>query len=303
MRITSRRKFLGDLASAIALTAFPFKKTFAGFPNSLPHSPTSVKPSEYMNKFHKWYSHTFFNFEKHLSPLEKNYIQTCTQMMDQLSYKINDHFSYSLVTYSQRFSKNKVNSSRLAYGSIQHADRLQTPIRNILKNKGISTKDIQGMGQIAGLGWDFEENLLKVYSYYENLNKVQDADLKNLLKKASSIETYPFGLTSVSFKDKNLVEKKVYVALKEKLPAAVKDYPFREFIIHTNYMITDKRDMVPQVDLIKSDQLKNYLGSQWNHYQAQYEEFYKNIIPTTNPSAFIDTLAYQDSDHFTVYVP
>jgi hypothetical protein len=253
-----------------------------------------------MRELHAWHRRTFFDFDKHLNQLEKDYIAACVELMDAREHKVDHNLFYSTVSYSHRVRGDKVNSSRVAYGSLRHRDRLRQPMERILRSRGISPEVMGNLPDAFGLGWDIEAGHLKVYIHLRSLAGIEDREAARLVRKVGETKVHDFGLVSYTFEGPRLSERKVYVALREPRPAQVRDYPFRDLITHTNFMITDRRGIVPQVDL-KSGELdgKRYLNAAGRKVCEAYQRAMGREL--TARDASVDTLAYQGPDELTLY--
>jgi hypothetical protein len=296
MRLISRRSFLGDTAKLSAAGFLPL--AIAQRSDAAPQGRQTVL-QQYMRDVHAWHNRTFFDFDAHLAAVEKRYIAACVDVMDARAHRINRNFFYSTCTYSHRVSGTSANSARLAYGSIRHRAALRAPMAEVLRHRGIAAKEIGNLEQAFGIGWDVPQDHVKVYIHLPSLRSIEDADVARLAQKPGEEARYDFGLVSYTFAGGKLHEKKVYVALKSDRPEPVRGYPFEDLIRHTNYMVTDRRGVVPQVDLAPGSFDGRYLNAKGQEICAKYREAVGRTF--TAPDARVDTLTYKSPDEFTLY--
>ncbi|MFC1742777.1 hypothetical protein ACFL35_02200 [Candidatus Riflebacteria bacterium] len=293
MRIVSRRKFLKGLAYGITLSSLPFTSglTEAGVKLALGGSNSDYP--KIVRGVYDWYGKNFFNFDKYFGSQEKEYIQACIRMMDTPHYAINNNFSYSYFAFSHRVKKEKINSGRTAFGNLKYRKKLLPLIEKLVTKWGVKSSNLPDFDNAFGLGWDVEEDHLKVYMFIQNWNDVSDPGLINLIKLAGREPIYDLGLVSVTLKGGKVVEKKVYLALKNTHPEIVQDYPFKNAIAHTNYMITDTRGIIPQVDIGFPFDMKS-INSVGQKIVSTYMDGLR---------LGLDTIAYQGAEQYTLYFP
>jgi hypothetical protein len=171
----------------------------------------------------------------------------------------------------------------------------------IASERGVNPAKIPELDRAVGLGWDIEAGHFKVYMLLEDLGAVSDSDMRRLIAKAGDEPKYNIGLGSVTLKDGDILEKKVYVALKNPRPHWVKDYPFRDDITHTNLMITDRRGVVPQVDLTTASNCSAGAGKLHQHLNEMASRVADRYRRNFNIE--VDTITYNGPDDYTIYFP
>lgn len=244
-------------------------------------------------RLYAWYRQQFFDFEPHLSPLERAYIQRVIELEGDIwSYDVNGQFEYSMITFSHRVSGDRVNSARVAFASVNHAESLRPVIAEILRHRGVSAETVPEFEHAVGLGWDIEADQLKVYSYPRKWTALQDPEMKTLVRGVSGRAIHSHGYVASTFVGNTLVEKKVYVGMRERLPAEVRRLPFGDSVIHTNLMVTTGRGVVPQVDLRRPAEISG-LNGRGQELLKTYETLGETV----------DTVAYANSNEFTLYFP
>lgn len=214
----------------------------------------------------KWHGETFFNWKKALSREELEYIDTC------LAYEVeplDPENKLSSLAFSHSVSNKKINSSRIGVGTLAHIPEIQPFVKAILDRKGITLPfDLE----VYGVGWDVEENHLKIYS----INPV--GKIKKLFPKLSKLKpdnVYERGLISYTFKGKEIYEEKVYF-----------------YDLFGAIMITDKRGAVRQYH---DDVNLNTLSGTLNPVGQNLVSKYKAI------GVGLDTLNFQNSNNYVLY--
>ncbi|PCJ16284.1 MAG: hypothetical protein COB02_16665 [Candidatus Cloacimonadota bacterium] len=258
-------------------------------------SITSQKKSKFIQNFylqlHKWHCENFYDFDKQFHQIEKNYVKKCIELMDDWAYQVNENFVYSLASYSHHISKQGVNSSRISFGSYKFSEQLKPYLQEVLKLRSIPLNILDNKKAI-GLGWDFETGAFKVYFHHENLSTINDNDLLSLKKQVTD-SIYSNGLSSYSFHGNKLVEKKLYVALHEKLPQRFKQlFSKTDKISHTNLMVSSTRGVIPQMDLEQYN--FKTLDQNGQRLFKEYKTTFGNQL---------DTISYNTKDSYTLYFP
>lgn len=299
MRFTNRRDFLKIAPTAYALHVL---SPMAGWAKQdvKGASSTEVSDKEYMKKFHEFYCQNYFNFDKHMSAQEKEFIKHRLMEPDSWWVQVSPSVELSTITYSQRIQGAKVNSSRIGCGSLLPKDTSQKMAREICKTRGIKLAELKDQGSPLGLAWDFEEDLFKVYFFESNLKQQPDPSLKTLLSQVANYELQTFGIRSYSFKGGKIVERKIYAPLKavDKMEQIAKDkslLAMKNKIQHINLMVTDHRGVVPQYDVKFGEALDN------NVFNAQGQKIIAEL--DRKLALKMDTLSYNNKDEFTFYYP
>jgi hypothetical protein len=240
-----------------------------------------------------WYRSAFFDFNKHLSTKERAFIARCMELnTESWARPINDNFEYSLFSFSHRIQGSRVNSSRVFFAVNSQSAAPTSMMADIAKDRGLDPASIPEFEHAVGLGWDVEAGHFKIYLLHEDLAQVRDPDVRRLIAKVGDEPKYDIGLASVTTKGGAIIEKKAYVALKDPQPHWVKDYPFSADIDHTNLMITDRRGVVPQVDL--AGKLDTHLNEMASRVVDRYRRNFKIEV---------DTITYNGKDDYTIYFP
>lgn len=299
MRFTNRRDFL---KIAHVTYAIHFLSPMVGWakPGTKNPIPANVSDKDFMKKFHEFYCQNYFNFDKNMTVLEKEFVKNRLMEPNGWWVKMSPSVELSTITYSQRIDGNKVNSSRIGCGSLVPKDDAQKMARDICKVRGINLAELKDQGSPLGLAWDFEEDLFKVYFFEQNLKQQPDPSLKTLFSQITGYELHPFGIRSYSFRGGKIVEKKIYAPLNSanKIDQLTKDkslLSMRNKIQHINLMVTDQRGIVPQYDVKFGETLDaNVFNTQGQKIIAELD--HKLALK-------MDTLSYNNKDEFTFYYP
>jgi hypothetical protein len=232
-----------------------------------------------------WHEEKFLQ-ELTLSKNEKAYIQGCIDMswleLTRPLISLWDPFicRLSFMNFSHEVHDNTVNSKRFAYGSVVYPSRAFELARPVLQEHQIQLPE-QPSGNFCfgGLGWDLEQNYLKVYFRYFNFEKLNE-EWKKLVN--SNRECEKQGIIAWTFnKDHVLCETKVY------------RYPRH---VNITSMFTTSRG-----EVLQHDQAPNESSSNWN---GKLNQKGWDIIDTYKKNNYeVDTVAYKDRDHFTLYFP
>lgn len=285
--LIKRRELLKGLSVAALATAAP-----SAF--SLTES-SSGRQTDARSMF-EWHCREFYDLRKALTPLELGFLEHSMELEgDVWGYDIADsEFVYSMITFSHRIAGDRINSSRVAMGSIRHADKLHGEMVRILEQHGVDIASLPDLEHMKGIGWDIEADHLKVYFYLPDITQTQDSEIAALRTKAGGEAHYPMGITSMTMHNSrpDVFEKKLYLAMKDRVPNAVADHPFTSDIVHTNYMITTRRGVVPQVDVRQGFDTST-LSAPGRDVTARYARLGEGV----------DTIAYQDNASYTIYFP
>ncbi len=236
----------------------------------------------------QWHCRKFFRFRRYLSQLEKDYLEVCFGLAEGFSEASPggyQHFSY--YSYSHRVQGERVNSSRLAYGSIAHPEKASPAARAVLQERGLQIDPFYWSLDSAfyGLGWDVEEDQFKVYFRLAELGRLPESEAQ-LLRQADTSGCREEGLVSFTFLANRLQERKVYLypQSESRLPDGVRGKAL---------MLSDLRGCVEQLDLSQPELWEKSLNAAGKRLLACYAEIEEEL----------DTIAYQDQDHFTLYFP
>lgn len=291
--IVCRRTFVEGIAASAALSLVPGCKRQADGEGSEvpPQAPQSVGAA--MRAHYTWYCRNFFDFNEALEPNEREYLFACYGLLKARGHPISGAFSYSLATFSHRVKGTEVNSSRIYAASIDQRHVIRARLFEILRRRGVDPSTMLHMQEAVALGWDIERGHVKVYFLIPNIERIADPDIAALRQVLRDLPLYSQGFGSYTVRDGKVSEKKIYVGVKERLPKPVKGYPFAKSIIHTTYMVTNKRGIVPQVDLepLRDVSFLNDTG----------RNIFKKYVDWND--ATLDTIAYIDRDRFALYFP
>lgn len=289
----NRRSFLKNIG--LGLSSFGLVNILgtnnldAAVANNGPRDPRYIR--SFYAHLHRWHCQEFYDFDAQFHEVEKAYVQKCFELMDEWAYEVNQNFVYSLASYSHQVSKSGVNSSRVSFGSFKYSEQLKPYLEDVLRLRSISTDVIKNKKAI-GLGWDFETGVFKVYFHHENLESLQDQELI-ALKAQIQDEVYSSALSSYSFESEKLSEKKLYLALTDKLPNRYQHhFSAKDSVSHTNLMVSSTRGVIPQMDLEHYDYKK--LDQSGQVLFKQYKATFGNQL---------DTISYNSEDKYTLYFP
>lgn len=240
----------------------------------------------YHRRLFQWHCRQFFRFRRHLSEAEKAYLEVCFELPDdyeEISETGYQHFSY--YTYSHRVDGEKVNSSRLAYGSVIHPQPAMQAALPVLAERAIEPIS-DPICRFYGLGWDIDAGQFKVYYRCPDMVRLPDS-LHDLTAPYDLGNYRSEGLISFTYQGQNqLCERKVYL-----YPLDGSDLP--SGASGQAAMLTDARGNVPQYDVEESASWEHRL----NPTGQQILRLYRSL------GEELDTIAYQDPDHFTLYFP
>ncbi|MBT9587306.1 hypothetical protein IV102_28445 [bacterium] len=237
----------------------------------------------------QWHCRNFFRFRRYLSGAEKDYLETCfalAQGFEEVSESGYSHFSY--YSYSHRVDGELVNSSRLAYGSVCHPGPAWQAARPVLAERSLTLPDFfvnNPVSNFYGLGWDLLERQFKVYFRVTQLTQLP-AEVATLIGPRRLEDHREEGLVSYTYVDNQLSETKVYLypRLSVELPEGVRGEA---------YMMTDRRGTVPQYDVASSASWIDKINPAGQGIVRLYQELDETL----------DTIAYTDPDHYTLYFP
>lgn len=240
----------------------------------------------YHRSLFQWHCRNFFNFRRNLSVIEKAYLEKCFSIAtraDQVSEGGYEHFSY--YTYSHRVKGEAVNSSRMAYGSVDHPDVAFQVAIPVLQERGlILPEGLAENHRFYGLGWDLEDELFKVYFRTLDWRKLPPI-LAELVVDYSWNDHRPEALLSLTYQRNQLMERKIYLY--------PKDDDTAEGTLGRALMITDTRGVVTQSDLPPNRDIPYDLNEIGQKILAAYQEIGESL----------DTIAYEARDNYTLYFP
>ena len=237
----------------------------------------------------RWHCRNFYPFKKRMTSTERRYLKVCFELFDDFQEVSETGFKkFSSFSYSHRVQGEQVNSSRIAYGSVENPEAAQEAAAPVLKERGIvlpsDVVDSEN-ARFGGLGWDIEENQFKVYFRWLGLGALP-GELTDLVKDINLEEHRQGCLISYTFLDDTLEESKVYL-----YPQVERELP--EGVANETWMVTSKRGLVHQYDL--------YYPSNWG---ARLNKTGRDIVAKYRTrQQTLDTINYTDENDFTLYFP
>jgi len=237
----------------------------------------------YQKEIFRWHCEKVYPFDKKMSKKELKYVQDCIEISwweclrplflfwDEMLPRL------SFFCYSQRVDGDKMNKSRMAYGSLMRPGATYEFAKPVLEERKIQLP-LQPGGNLAfgGLGWDIEEGHLKVYYRFHDFQKLPEV-YKKLMTDGGTDTCAPQGILSWTFQGSALIETKVY------------RYPSSEKEAHL-YSAT-RKDV--QTDCSMDDTWQDKVNEKGQEIIALYGE----------KKLYLDTITVKDKDHFTLYFP
>lgn len=248
------------------------------------------KVSQYHRMLFRWHCRNFYPFRKSMSRAERDYLSACFEMLDDYREVSETGFDrFSSFSYSHRVQGDRVNSSRLAFGSVEHPEKAFEAATPVLDERGIELPDSFAGGselcRFGGIGWDFEDDQFKLYFRWLDLARLPQ-ELASLVSDIDLSEHHPEGLVSFTYVKGQAAESKVYLYPKEG-----KELP--EGVVGEAWMVTDKRGLVHQYDLYYPSNFTRNL----NRVGMEIVDKYLKRGQT------LDTINYEDENNFTLYFP
>lgn len=238
---------------------------------------------DYNKKVYEWHCEKIYPFHLKLSKTEQGYIKKCMEIsyyeLLRPFFMIFNPFirRLSYFTFSHKVTNGKINSGRIAYGSvINHLEAYKYSLE-VLREKQIICEITPGKNILfGGLGWDIENNYFKVYFRFNDYRKIPDT-FKKLLPDMSHSHTS--GIISITYgKNNKIVERKVYY------------YPKNELVAK---LVSDKRKET-QVDI----------NSSIHKYKKQVGEQGKKLLELYEKNGYsLDTMTYKNKMNYTFYFP
>lgn len=247
------------------------------------------KVGQYHRMLFRWHCRNFYPFRKKLTYAERQYLKRCFELFDDFHEVSETGFEqFSSFSYSHRVTGDRVNSSRLAYGSVENPEAARQAALPVLEEREIELPGEIWEGEASrfgGLGWDLENNLFKVYFRWLALSKLPEA-VKSLVEDLDLSKHREECLLSFSYSHNQPVEKKVYLYPKEE-----RELP--EGVANVTWMVTDRRGLVSQYDL--------YYPSNW---ASRLNRTGRDIVSKYRARGqTLDTINYTDENSFTLYFP
>ena len=237
----------------------------------------------------RWHCRNLYPFKKKMTVAERRYLKACFELLEDFRETSESGFEkFSSFTYSHRVKGSEVNSSRIAYGSVEKPTEALAAAQPVLEERGItglSEISENDKARFGGLGWDIEENQFKVYYRWMGLSELPDI-LAPLVKDIDLTKHREECLLSFTYLDNALEEKKVYLYPKEE-----SDLP--DGVANETWMVTSKRGLVHQYDLYYPSNWASKLNKAGQAIVAKYAGLRQRL----------DTITYQNEDDFTLYFP
>lgn len=166
---------------------------------------------DYQRRLYAWHNQTFFDFDAVLTPLERRFIDLCIERSADSRW-LTPYFS--LFSYSHRVdpANRDINSTRLAYGTLRGSPAITELGKEIARAKGWPLNMnwfCDPNLRFYGLGWDFVDQLDKVYFFVEDVAALPD-QLKSMAKE-DPMRLLKRGIVSQSFREGAIAEEKLYV--------------------------------------------------------------------------------------------
>ncbi|MCB9643788.1 MAG: hypothetical protein H6728_12005 [Myxococcales bacterium] len=245
--------------------------------------------------FFQWYCETFFPIQEHLTPNELAYVQRCFDIHGWFAERApeSSYEEFSYFTYSHRVRGDQVNSSRIAFGSLTKPDEMFVAAAPILKERKIEVDPyflIHENSRFYGIGWDLDEQHLKVYFRLLDLDLLPQTSLRTLLQQTLPREQRrPEGLVSFTYIGNQLHEEKVY-AYPLPLEHGGELFPGAKGRV---LMATSQRGVITQFDVSSTEAWRKKLNPAGQ----------KIIDAYAQQGYTLDTIVLTDDDNFTLYFP
>lgn len=237
----------------------------------------------YQKDIFRWHCDNIYPFDKMMSKVELEYVHGCIDISrweflrfflifwDEMIPRL------SFFCYSQRVDGDKVNKSRMAYGSLVRPKTVYEYAKPVLKERSIKLPfEPDNNFTFGGLGWDIDENHLKVYYRFNEFDKLSDK-YKRLCEKCLDKDFSSQGILSWIYKGSDIVETKVY------------RYPKTE---RSACMFSKRRKDV-QIDCRIDETFWDSINKTGQEIIGMYSD--NNI--------YLDTITVKDKDHYTLYFP
>jgi len=236
-----------------------------------------------------WHCRTFFPFHRHLSENELRYLKCCFALgTTPYERPASGYAHFSYYTFSHRIDGDRVNSSRMAYGSLRSPEAALAAARPVLDERGVAIESLLPAGlafKLYGLGWDFVDRHFKLYLLIEDLAALRE--MYPDLFGPHADQARPEGLLSFTFVDAQIHERKIYFYPRESPVAQAAG------VVSQAFMSTSRRGAVEQLDVRDGVSWRGRLGPVGRRIFDAYQAV----------DLRLDTIAYEDPDHCTLYFP
>lgn len=253
-------------------------------------------------KMHKdlfhWHCETFFPFDQHMSANELAYLDHCFSLSELYPDMPHDtgYEEYSYFTYSHRVKGTRVNSSRMAYGSLPFPAESLASALPILDEQGLlpllDNYFLHSDNSLFyGIGWDFEAGQRKLYFRVLDLAQLPQSQLTELMEQGiPAAERRKEGLVSFTYVEGALYEEKVYT-----YPHPETD-PMKDLFPGTKgrvVMASSLRGALTQYDVAQPSIWKQRMNETGHAIVAKYAQ----------KGHALDTITMMDQDDYTLYFP
>jgi hypothetical protein len=246
--------------------------------------------AEYHRRLFDWHCRTFHPFHQELCEDERAYLEACFALArDWREVPEWGHADICYYTYSHRVAGDRANSSRIAYGSILHAERAVEAAERVLHRRRVRIDPFyldDAGSKLYGLGWDLIEGLFKVYFRVRSLASIPDSSLQALMRNQTR-EMRSEGVVCFAFAGTSLHESKVYLYPEAAPPPGDTTREYRVSMLST------RRGRVEQVDVADGRGWLPRINEAGRRIVALYAEVDEGL----------DAIAYGDRDHYVLYFP
>jgi hypothetical protein len=226
----NRRAFLSLVANSVAVItpSLLLTKHAGAYPLSrILGANDHAYVSEYLKRMKSWYTREFDNPLGSLSKNEHAYIDSCISRLDRFSLDLPGDNAFEYFSFAHRVLGAEVGHGIVFAGTpnLKTAE-LKSKIDIITKARGAKI----GQGELFGLGWDVEEKTFDVVELHVGSDTL-NASLRALAEKHSTPDSLPARLMTTTYRDGNVVERKLTLAFKT-LPSSVpENLPFRAALV------------------------------------------------------------------------
>lgn len=258
----NRREFI-----SAALLMFFSSSTYGAY-EVLLRNPQKGYYSNLMARFFNWYNKEFYNFTNKFTSAEINYIVSVLKQTHSLRWQNAQGVSYKKLYWSARIQNNNLSYARFALGFEPENVEAKKIVHLLIEQKKIT--DTAGLSKqdICGLGWDFDNNVFKIYFY------VDKSKIKNIisgLRTPPNLENIPSNtLVSLKYAKGKIIEQRLCVPVKEHLTSDQKS-KILNFEYTTQIMghYSNKRDPV---------YIPDYIGINFMRLPKPLSEFCQKIM-------------------------
>ena len=237
----------------------------------------------YHQQLFEWHCETFFPFDERLTWAELDYFEACFSLAEGYVEPTRTGYAQlSYYSYSHRIDGGQVDSSRVAMGTLAHPDEAWAAAQPVLHERGIDGSAARPQGALFyGLGWSVLARDFKVYFWVPDVHALPER--LAVLARPHALDVRAEGLISFTYQDGRVSEEKVYL------------YPnTRTALGHRTMMVTTGRGVVGQHDVEENE----------DAWLARLSERGRDIVEKyEDVGESLDTIAFQDAEHCTLYFP